>query len=211
MHDTKDLLSLLVRPEIAGGLIDLVLDRQGEDICLTVLASQTLEHDAQLALAFLRAAFAARGVVRAVDLERLPGGKRLEVAGLVLVRQRPGSARGVIFITLEDETGTANLIVWPKVFERFRKVVLGARLLRARGRLQKEGRVIHLVCEELIEESHQLAALTQGEVSLTQEGLARADEVRGGVCIESRAIGQQRRDARAARLAKILPKSRDFH
>jgi len=162
-------------------------------------------------LAFLRAAFAARGVVRAVDLERLPGGKRLEVAGLVLVRQRPGSASGVIFITLEDETGTANLIVWPKVFERFRKVVLGARLLRARGRLQKEGRVIHLVCEELIEESHQLAALTQGEVSLTQEGLARADEVRGGVCIESRAIGQQRRDARAARLAKILPKSRDFH
>ena len=162
-------------------------------------------------LAFLRPALAAGGAMRAADLERLPSGKRLEAAGLVLVRQRPGSARGVIFITLEDETGVSNLIVWPKVFERFRKVVLAARLLRARGRLQKEGRVIHLVCDELIDETHQLAALTQGDVALTQEGLARADEIRGGACAESRALGQERREARAARAARILPKSRDFH
>ena len=162
-------------------------------------------------LQFFRSRLAARGAVRAADLEHAPSGRRLELAGLVLVRQRPGSARGVIFITLEDETGAANLIVWPKLFERFRPVVLAARLLLARGRLQKEGKVIHLVADELVDMSHQLAELTQGEVALTQEGLARADEVRGGIGAESRAIGQERRDARNARAAKILPKSRDFH
>jgi error-prone DNA polymerase len=162
-------------------------------------------------LQFFRDRFAARGAVRAADLERLPTGRRLELAGLVLVRQRPGSARGVIFITLEDETGASNLIVWPKVFERFRPVVLAARLLYARGRLQKEGKVIHLVADELCDYSHLLAELTQGQHTLSGEGLARADEVRGGMCAESRAIGQERRDARAARAAKILPKSRDFH
>jgi len=162
-------------------------------------------------LRFFRERLVARGAVRAVDLERLPSGRRLEIAGLVLVRQRPGSARGVIFITLEDETGAANLIVWPKVFERFRKQVLGARLLLARGRLQKEGKVIHLVCDDLADRSEWLAELTHGEVDLHHEGLARADEVRGGVCAESRAVGEERQAAKRARAAKILPKSRDFH
>lgn len=80
-------------------------------------------------------------------LNEPPTGARVTVAGLVLVRQRPGTARGVIFITLEDETGVANVVVWAKVFERFRRAVIGARLLRVTGRLQREAEAVHVVAE----------------------------------------------------------------
>jgi error-prone DNA polymerase len=100
-------------------------------------------------LAFLRPELAAAGYVAAADLAALPPGSRPAVAGLVLVRQRPGSANGVVFITLEDETGIANLIVWPDRLERFRRAALGARLLGCRGRLQREESVLHLVAEDL--------------------------------------------------------------
>lgn len=72
-------------------------------------------------------------------------GRSLEAAGLVLVRQRPGSAKGVVFITIEDETGIANLVVWPKVSETQRRIVLGAVMIAVRGRIQREGEVAHLV------------------------------------------------------------------
>ena len=75
------------------------------------------------------------------------GGARVCVAGLVLVRQRPGTAKGVIFVTLEDETGTANIVVWAKVYERFRRAVIAGRLLRVTGRLQRESGVVHIVAE----------------------------------------------------------------
>ena len=75
--------------------------------------------------------------------------RRVAIAGLVLIRQRPGSANGVIFITIEDETGIANLIVWPPILERFRRTVLGATLLYCKGRLQREEGVIHVVAEDL--------------------------------------------------------------
>lgn len=88
-------------------------------------------------------------MVPAADLAWLPVDRRLSVAGLVLIRQRPGSANGVVFVTVEDETGVANLIVWPPVLERFRRAVLGATLLRCTGRLQREQGVIHLVAERL--------------------------------------------------------------
>jgi DNA polymerase III alpha subunit len=80
-----------------------------------------------------------------------PGGARVTVAGLVLVRQRPGTAKGVIFITLEDETGTANVVVWANVYERFRRAVIAGRLLRVTGKLQREAGVVHVVAE-LIED-----------------------------------------------------------
>ena len=80
-------------------------------------------------LAFLRAELAREGLVAAADLATLPVGRRLAIAGLVLIRQRPGSANGVVFVTLEDETGIANLIVWPAILERFRRAALGATLL----------------------------------------------------------------------------------
>ena len=100
-------------------------------------------------LAFLRGEFARDGFVAAADLAALPVDRRVAIAGLVLIRQRPGSANGVIFITLEDETGVANLIVWPNVLERFRRAALGATLLYCRGKLQREQSVIHIVAEDL--------------------------------------------------------------
>ena len=76
-----------------------------------------------------------------------PSGARVTVAGLVLVRQRPGTAKGVTFLTLEDETGVANVVVWQKVFQRFRRAVMAGRLLRVTGRLQRESEVVHVVAE----------------------------------------------------------------
>ena len=78
-------------------------------------------------------------------------GRWLEAAGLVLVRQRPGSAKGVMFITIEDETGIANLVVWPQVLEKFRRVVMSASMIAVRGRIQREGEVVHLVAHRLVD------------------------------------------------------------
>ncbi len=119
-------------------------------------------------------------VARAEQLASFANGRRVEVAGLTLVRQRPGTASGVIFVTLEDETGVANLVVWPGVFERYRRVVMGAQLLVVRGKLQREGIVIHVVADVMIDRSDLLARL--GETSKPekpfQAPVARADEIR---------------------------------
>ena len=100
-------------------------------------------------LAFLRAELAREGLVTAAELACLPVDRRLSIAGIVLIRQRPGSANGVVFITIEDETGIANLIVWPAILERFRRAALGATLLRCIGKLQREESVIHVVADRL--------------------------------------------------------------
>jgi DNA polymerase III alpha subunit len=89
--------------------------------------------------------------LQAARLGEPPAGARVTVAGLVLVRQRPGTAKGVIFVTLEDETGTANVVVWANVYERFRRAVIAGRLLRVTGKLQREAGVVHVVAE-LIED-----------------------------------------------------------
>jgi error-prone DNA polymerase len=100
-------------------------------------------------LAFLRSELAREGLVTAAELTHLPVDRRLSIAGIVLIRQRPGSANGVVFITIEDETGIANLIVWPAILERFRRAALGATLLRCTGKLQREESVIHVVADRL--------------------------------------------------------------
>ncbi len=76
-----------------------------------------------------------------------PAGARVTVAGLVLVRQRPGTAKGVIFVTLEDETGVANVVIWANVYERFRRAVIAGRLLRVTGRVQRDAGVVHVIAE----------------------------------------------------------------
>jgi error-prone DNA polymerase len=86
-------------------------------------------------------------------------GRRIETAGLVLVRQRPGSAKGVMFITLEDETGIVNVVVWPKVFEQFRRAVMAASMIAVRGHVQREGEVVHLVAQKLVDLSAELATV----------------------------------------------------
>ncbi len=131
-------------------------------------------------VALLRPGLAEQGWGTTEILGTARAGRRVRLSGLVLVRQRPGTAKGVIFITLEDEAGVANLIVWPPVFEAYRRVVLGAKLLGVVGRIQREGIVVHVVVEELMDLTHELASLTDG--TLDESGftgaIANADEVR---------------------------------
>ena len=110
-------------------------------------------------LAFLRADLAREGLATAAELAHLPVDRRLSIAGIVLIRQRPGSANGVVFITIEDETGIANLIIWPTILERFRRTALGATLLRCTGKLQREESVIHVVAERLEDMTSRLHTL----------------------------------------------------
>ncbi len=152
-------------------------------------------------MAFLRTSMARQGFTRAADLGTTPNNRRLKLAGLVLVRQRPGSAKGVCFITLEDETGVANLVVWPKVMATFRKVVMTARLMQVTGRLQRDpaSGVTHIVAEVLEDRSDALLRLSDRSLS---PPLSRADEVRHP--IPAPTPGHPRN-------ARIIPASRDFH
>ncbi len=125
---------------------------------------------------FLRADLDRRGIIRNAELRARRTGERVAVSGLVTIRQRPGTAQGVIFMTIEDETGVANIIVWPKTFERFRPLVLGARYLAVAGEMQKESDVIHVVAHRLDDLTPLLARLTQELPPI--ESLARADAVK---------------------------------
>ncbi len=87
----------------------------------------------------------------------------MAVAGLVILRQRPGTAKGVIFLTLEDETGVVNIVVWRKIYEQFRRAVISGRLLRVTGRMQKADAVIHVIAEEIEDISGMLDVLVRGE------------------------------------------------
>ncbi|AQU88923.1 hypothetical protein B0W47_06545 [Komagataeibacter nataicola] len=108
-------------------------------------------------LTFLREDLQARGIMSCRKALSAKDGKRLAVAGLVLVRQRPGSAEGVVFMTLEDETANMNVIIWPDLFDANRRVVLGGQMLAVKGMLQKEGDVVHLVAKEITDLSILLA------------------------------------------------------
>ena len=132
------------------------------------------------------------GAVQAASLLEVANGARISVAGLVLARQRPGTAKGVIFVTLEDETGTANIIVWPKTFERFRRIVLSARLMRVTGKLQREGIVTHLIADRLEDLSPLLDTLSEAP--------------RAPTSVSNPPAPRHPRDQ-----AKVLFPSRDFH
>ena len=110
-------------------------------------------------LALLRHELAARRILPSAQLLVVPPAKLVKVAGLAIVRQQPATASGVIFMTLEDETGIANIVVWRKVFERFRPIVMGAKLVEVAGRVQREGKVIHLIADRLADLSPLLRRL----------------------------------------------------
>ncbi|MFZ2868833.1 error-prone DNA polymerase [Zavarzinia sp.] len=112
-------------------------------------------------VSFLREKLNALDVTRNGRLADMRDGRRLNVSGLVLVRQRPGTASGVIFMTLEDETGIANIVVWPKVFEIYRPIVMGARFVTVSGRLQSAENVIHVIAERIDDQSPLLDALAR--------------------------------------------------
>src|SRR5215216_2467356 len=144
-------------------------------------------------VAFLRGDLAASSYVRAADLGGTPDGRRVSVAGLVLVRQRPGSANGVLFITLEDETDIANLIIWPSLFERQRRLILSANMIGCRGRVQREGQVIHVIAEHLIDLSALLGGVGEREKVFTLPH-GRGDEAKHGSGPDPGALGRKPRD-----------------
>ncbi len=114
-------------------------------------------------LSLLRPRLKRERVLRNRDLAALKDGQRAKLAGLVLVRQQPGTAKGVIFMTLEDETGVVNIVLWPDIFARFRRVAVNSRVLGVEGKVQrdKSGYVIHVIADRLVDLSHRLAALDQ--------------------------------------------------
>jgi error-prone DNA polymerase len=176
-------------------------------------------------MAFLRADLAQRGFVRACDLRARKFRSMVQVAGVVLIRQRPGSAKGVTFITLEDETGVINLVVWPDLKEKQRRVVMGARLMEVRGRVEYDDEVIHVIAAHMTDATHGLYALSD---DMLNAPVARADHVnspltghkrpanasdaQGGEAIRPRDLIDQLPNTRShPRDARIIPKSRDFH
>jgi error-prone DNA polymerase len=161
---------------------------------------------------FLRPMFAKERVVACKDVCHINDKRYLRCAGVVLVRQRPGSAKGVVFMTLEDETGIANIVVWPKVMERFRKEVMGSRLILVEGYIQSSPeQVTHLVAQRLFDRSHDL-------VGLANDAFARKHAVPAGPALVE-PLNDDRREhldnpaqkIRHPRNVRILPSSRDFH
>ncbi|MDX1717360.1 MAG: OB-fold nucleic acid binding domain-containing protein [Anderseniella sp.] len=154
-------------------------------------------------MSFLRGRCEDLGVTDNAALKTLKDMRKVKVAGVVLVRQRPGSAKGVVFITLEDESGVCNIVVWPKVLEAFRGTVMGARLMLVSGRVQRAGDIIHVVADSIEDCTHWLGELSE-DVEM-KNPLARADEI-------ARPNHDRRAPAaRHPRNVRIIPKSRDFH
>ncbi|WP_298241703.1 error-prone DNA polymerase [uncultured Bradyrhizobium sp.] len=161
---------------------------------------------------FLREMFSRERIVACREINHENERRRVRCAGVVLVRQRPGSASGVVFMTLEDETGIANVVVWPKVMEQYRKEVMGARLIEVQGYIQSSPeKVTHLIAQRMIDRSHDL-------VSLANDALSRKHPVPAGATLveplneDPRSLADMpAQKIRHPRNVRILPPSRDFH
>ena len=169
-------------------------------------------------VSFMRNRLDRDGVTPNALLASIPNGRRVSVSGLVLVRQRPGKGNA-IFLTLEDEGGIANIIVWARKFERFRPVIMGGRCIRVGGRLQSESGVVHIVADEMEDISAWLAVLCEDAPVI--ESRARGDEATGGSA-DPRGLPRRRSasdTAAATEKARVLsrnantamPKGRNFH
>ncbi len=151
-------------------------------------------------ISFYRASLHAQGFTASNDLPKMRHGQRVSLAGLVLVRQKPGSAKGVCFITLEDETGVANLVIWPTMFKAYRPIIMSARLMVVHGQLQTDGRVIHIVASDLQDRSDRLSALSGASMpAITTRGDHPTHPIPGQVGIRGH-----------PRNVRVIPKSRDF-
>lgn len=164
-------------------------------------------------MSFLRAGLAVERVAACADLRGMRDGARLSVAGVVLVRQRPGSAKGVVFMTIEDETGIANVVVWPKTLERYRREIMSGRLMLIRGRIQRHQDIIHVVSAVVEDRSHLLATLMEEADGPTTVSIANADEVLRPEPGSARSPSHPRNAGprRHPRDQRIIPRSRDFH
>jgi error-prone DNA polymerase len=190
-------------------------------------------------MGFLRERYGRLGIVSTAEATAQPNGAKVRCAGVVLVRQRPGSANGVFFVTLEDETGIANLVVWPRVGERFRPVLMGARIMIVKGRVQTADHVTHIVADEIIDRTSDLSLLSEdaqrdplaGVLARADHGLhplpssgqalakrlkklASDDPLRGMLANADevkRPVPERSSAGRHPRNLRIIPKSRDFH
>ena len=145
-------------------------------------------------MSFLRTHFRRLSVIPNDTINDQVEGRRVAVAGIVLVRQRPGSAKGVVFLTIEDETGIANIVVWPDVFKAYRGLVMGAKLILVKGRVQRAPDatepVIHIVAETVEDRT--------GDLALLSDTLAQGRP-------------REETERRHPRNIRVLPRSRDFH
>jgi error-prone DNA polymerase len=132
-------------------------------------------------VSLLRDMLTGQGILQNAQLKQMEDGAKAKVSGIVLIRQQPGTASGVIFMTIEDETGVANIVVWPKKFQQFRRELLGSQFLVVAGHMQKDqsGHVIHVIADRLIDMSHHLHALGD-PVRPYGDMLARGDEAKTG-------------------------------
>jgi error-prone DNA polymerase len=161
---------------------------------------------------FLRAELASRRIVPCSEAMNARDGKWLTTAGLVLVRQKPGSAKGVMFITIEDETGVANLVIWPSLYERQRRIILAAGMIAVQGRVQREGEVVHLVAHQLADLSAELAGVGERDDRFPLPH-GRGDEFHhGSPGIDPRSLPPKPRDIYVPDLHidSIKVKTRDF-
>ncbi|GAB1580569.1 error-prone DNA polymerase [Phyllobacterium phragmitis] len=149
-------------------------------------------------LEFLREGLTREGAVTCREAREARNGQRVKIAGVVTIRQRPGSAKGVVFITIEDETGIANIVVWAKLMKDQRKEVMGSRLLMVEGQVQRsKENVVHIVAKRLFDRSHELTTLSDRS--------HREPPHAGSIQSVTKSL------ARHPRNVRILPKSRDFH
>ncbi len=150
-------------------------------------------------MAFLRKSMRKQGFMDTAQLKHTRPWQKVKMAGLVLIRQKPGTAKGVCFITIEDEVGVANIVVWPKMMEAYRKVVMQSRLLMIEGYVQRDVEIIHVVAQHLEDRTDALMRLAPEGMDAP---LANADEVKKPIPTQSRTH---------PRNVRIIPKSRDFH
>ncbi|SCX09950.1 MULTISPECIES: error-prone DNA polymerase [Agrobacterium] len=161
-------------------------------------------------MAFLRDDLSKRRIATCAQAVGAKDGSWLEIAGLVLVRQRPGSAKGVIFMTLEDETGIANAVVWVKTFEKYRRVILSAGMVGIYGKIQREGEVVHLVARRITDLSDVLKSVGEREGPFPLPH-GRGDEFHHGIPPEDRRRLPKRSEMPEDGGDQITVKGRNFH
>ena len=168
-------------------------------------------------LHFLRPQLDAMRIVRCADLSSIQDGRNVEAAGVILVRQRPGSAKGVLFVTIEDETGVAQGILWPNKFESYRRQIMAASMIAMRGRLQKEGEIIHIICDRITDHDEMLRSIGRMDFTVTPgrgDGASHGGgpDPRDPAFPHARTLASPPYATRSAQKDEIMPvRSHDFH
>jgi len=202
-----------VRPEVVEPAVALLPLTAGREVVEDYRATQLSLRDHPVR--FLRDRLAARRIAHCSDLMQMKDGDPVEVAGLILMRQRPGTAKGVVFVTLEDETGIANAVLWPDRFEAHRRIVMSATMLAIRGRVQREGLVIHVVAERITDLTpwlREVGDLELPRLILPGDGATHGDELNPRDRLDPPPRPGPWPPRRSLKAPDLIPvRSRDFH